>query len=238
MISFNVSPVSRLSAALVSLAFVSALAACSDDGSGGTGGAGGSPSSSSSSGSTSSSTTGTGGTGGSASNPYDTADKINTYLDGKTLTMSGADIPTDPNGYNENVNFGQASQCYASVVMTPTAAMWHVDSTLGTLNDAPNTGDKGTCDHGTPGQKLSFDSTAILIENVTADCFDFTATYVGFSQEGRGQIAADGKTLKLELFFGGQATGHRCGDGAVGAKTVKIKGADFTGNAVQVYKVQ
>ncbi|MFT3774123.1 MAG: hypothetical protein QM820_52830 [Minicystis sp.] len=240
MISLTNSPVSRLSAALVSLALVSVLAACGSDGGNGGGGAGGGTSSSSTTASSSSSgsTGGTGGTGGTASNPYDTADKINAYLEGKTLTMSGADIPTDPNGYNENINFGQATQCYNAVVMTPSTAMWHVASTLGTLNNAPNTGDKGTCDHNTPGQMLAFDSTAILIENVSTDCFDFTATFVGFSQEGRGQIAADGKTLKLELFFGGQATGHRCADGAVGAMTVQIKGAAFTGNAVQTYKVQ
>lgn len=233
MRSFHVSPAVRASAALISIALASLVTACGSD-SGGTGGTGGtdtSSSSSSSSGSSSSSS-------GSTANPYDTADKINTYLEGKTLTMEGADIPTDPNGYNENYNFGSATQCYNKVVMTPTAAMWHVESTLGTLNNAPNTGDMGTCDHSTAGQMVSFDSTAILIENVSADCFDFTATYVGFSQEGRGQIAADGASLKLELYFGGQATGHRCADGAVGAATVQIKGAAFAGNAVQTYQVK
>jgi hypothetical protein len=99
-------------------------------------------------------------------------------------------------------------------------------------------GDTGTCDHATPAGELTFDSTAILIENVTADCFDFTATYVGFAQEGRGKLTDNGATLSLEIFFKDQATGHRCGDGAVGEATVQLNGAPFVGDAVQVYTVQ
>lgn len=228
MRSLSLSPFARLAIAVASIGLASALAACGDDtggGAGGTGGTGGSASSSSSS-------------SGTASNPYDTADKINAYLDGKTLTMAGADIPSHPNGFDENVNFGQATQCYNKTVMTPAAQAWHVVSTLGTLNNAPNTGDTGTCDNATAGVEVAFDSTAILVENVSATCFDFTATYVGFGQEGRGSISADGKTVKLELFFSGQATGHRCADGAVGATGVMIKGAAFSGNAVQTYQVK
>jgi hypothetical protein len=217
MVSRNASLVVRVSAALALPAFALALAACSSgDGSSGTGGA---------------ATTQTG-------NPYDTADKINNYLNGKKLTMSGTDIPPDPNGYNENVNYGQATQCYSSVVMTPAAAGWHVASTLGTLDNAPNKGDMGMCDTSKPGQMVGFDATTILIANVGETCFDFTATFVGFSQEGRGSLSTDGRTLELELFFGGQAAGHRCADGAVGAKTVTLMGTAFSGNAVQTYQVQ
>jgi hypothetical protein len=216
MVSLNASLVARLSAALALPVLTLAFAACgSGDGSSGTGAG----------------TTTTG-------NAYDTADKINNYLDGKKLTMAGTDIPPDPNGYDENINFGQATQCYSSVVMSPASAAWHVASTLGTLDGAPNKGDTGMCDTSKPGQMVSFDANTILVANVSETCFDFTATFVGFSQEGRGSISADGKTLELELYFGGQAAGHRCADGAVGAKTVTIMGMPFSGNAVQTYQVQ
>ncbi len=234
--------------AFLSTALLASFAAGCDSDTVGTGGTGGTTATGGTGGTTASGGTGgatggtggaTGGTGGSTGGSLDfsTPEKINAYLNDKTLLMEGADIPTDPNGYNENYNFGQATQCYHSVTMTPTAAAWHVVSSLGTLNDAPNAGDMGTCDHATASAEVSFDSTAILIENVTADCFDFTATYVGFGQEGRGKIAADGASLDLELYFAGQAVGHRCADGAVGAMTVKLKGNDFTGDAVQSYKV-
>jgi hypothetical protein len=170
---------------------------------------------------------------------YNTVDKINTYLEGKTLTMSGANIPSHPNGYDEDVNYGSATQCYQSVVMQVAAGTYNVTSTLGTLRDASQTGSRGTCDHETKATELKFSTTAVLIENVAADgsCFDVTYTYTGFKQAGRGQISQDGQTVKLELFFEGQATGNRCANGAVGAATVTLNGAAFTGNAVQVYTV-
>jgi hypothetical protein len=88
-------------------------------------------------------------------------------------------------------------------------------------------------------QELTFDSTAVLFENFKNNgaCFDMTATYSAFQQEGRGSISADVKTLTLELFFKDQATGHRCADGDVGAPTIKLPGAMFTGNAKQVYTI-
>lgn len=166
---------------------------------------------------------------------------IATYLDGKSMLMTGADIPTHPNGFNENVNFGASTQCYKSVAMAIAAGTWSVSSQLGTLSGAPTVGSVGTCDNAVAaGNPLTFSSTAALIENVAGNgtCFDFTITYTGFSQEGRGAFADDGKTLRLELFFGGQATGHRCANGAVGqAGTVTLNGAAFTGNAVQTYRI-
>lgn len=211
-------PFVRRSVVLVAV-LSAALAGCGDDDGGG-GGAGG------------------GGTGGDAGQGFDTAQKINAYLEGKTVTMEGDAIPSHPNGYDENTNFGNATQCYQSVTMTPSNVAWHVVSSLGTLEGAPAAGDTGTCDHDTSSGELAFDSTAILIENVSADCFDFTATYVGFAQEGRGKISADGGSLSLEIFFKGQAAGHRCGDGAIGSATVQLNGAAFTGDAVQVYTIQ
>jgi hypothetical protein len=171
---------------------------------------------------------------------YNTPDKVNTYLEGKTLTMTGANIPSHPNGFDEHVNYGQATQCYNTVTMVVSGGNYAVTSKLGTLLGASTVGSRGTCDRGAQSGELSFTSTVILVENVKEDgsCFDFTATYNGFGQEGRGQISQDGKTLKLELFFANQATGHRCASGAVGARTVKLNGADFTSDAVQTYTIQ
>ena len=165
-----------------------------------------------------------------------TAASIHTYLDGKTWVMTGSNIPSHPNGFNEDTNFGASSQCYATVTMAFAAQNVMVTSVLGLISGAANVGETGTCTHA-GGGTLMFNSTNILIENVqgNAACFDFTATYTGFSQEGRGKISADGNTLTLELFFAGQATGHRCAAGAVGAQTVTLNANAFTGNAQQVY---
>lgn len=171
---------------------------------------------------------------------YSTASKIDAYLDGKMLTMSGAQIPTHPNGYDENVNFGQASQCYHSVEMAPSAGRVTVVSQLGTLMNADEVGDMGTCDRTRLSNELTFVSTAFIINNVrgNGECFDFTVTYPGFAQEGRGEIAEDGSQMTLELFFKDQALGHRCADGDVGDPTVTLSQNAFTGNALQVYSIQ
>ena len=165
---------------------------------------------------------------------------IATYLDGKSMLMTGADIPTHPNGYNENQNFGASTQCYKSVAMSIAAGTWNVSSQLGTLNGAPTVGSIGTCDNATAlGSPLTFSSTAVLIENVAPNgtCFDITVTYTGFSQAGRGAFSADRKTLLLELYFGAQATHNRCADGNPGAAGVLLNTVAFTGNAVQTYRI-
>ena len=188
------------------------------------------------------------GCGGSTTTPpgntdtgpkYNTADKISTYLEGKTLEMSGANIPDYPNGFNEDVNYGSATQCYTSVTMAVAGGNYNVTSNLGTLRDTSTKGVQ-ECDHATKSNQTSFTSTNVLIENVRADgtCFDVTFTYTGFKQVGRGQVSQDGKTLKLELFFENQATGSRCADGDVGAQTVTLNKVAFTHNAVQTYTIQ
>jgi len=163
---------------------------------------------------------------------YNTADKVKTHLEGKTMVMEGANIPTHPNGYDEDVNYGSATQCYNKVTMQVAGGNFAVTSTLATVQDSG-------CDHVAAGE-LSFTSTTVLVENVKEDgsCFDITVTYNGFGQEGRAQISQDGTTAKLELFFTGQATGHRCADGDVGAQTVTLGGNAFNGNAVQTYTLQ
>jgi hypothetical protein len=172
---------------------------------------------------------------------FDTESNIRTWLDSKKLLMEGANIPSFPNGLDEDINYGSASQCYTKVEMVVANNNFQVTSTLGTLKNAPNVGNKGECDHATPnGSPLSFTSTVSLIENVKADasCFDITITYTGFKQVGRGSLGADGKTLSLELFFEGAASGANCAAGAVGSGGITLKsGAAFTGNAVQVYTV-
>ncbi len=181
------------------------------------------------------------GSEGFGSSTATTAAGINAYLEGKTLLMEGNNIPTDPNGFSEDMNLGPNTQCYHSTQITIGGGTWNVNTELGTLNGAPTLYSTGTCDRTTvSGSPLSFTSTTVLIENVQGNgaCFDITVTYTGFSQEGRAAFSTDGKTLTMELFFGGQATGHRCADGAVGAATVTLNGHPFTGNAKQIYVVQ
>jgi hypothetical protein len=186
------------------------------------------------------------GCGGSDTTPqtpsvpkFDTADNIRNYLEGKTLLMEGDNIPAFPNGYDEDVNYGAATQCYQKVQITVSGGNFHVSSNLATLRDAPAVLNKGTCDHAAVSGAQNFDSTAVLIENVAADasCFDISVTYAGFKQVGRSKISADGKTVTMELYFEGKATGYTCKDGAVGSQTVTVSGAAFSGNAQQVYAV-
>ncbi|HZI14506.1 MAG TPA: hypothetical protein VE153_29330 [Myxococcus sp.] len=181
--------------------------------------------------------------------PVDNTPKLNTqqgildYLDGKSLTMTGANIPSHPNGLNEDTNYGQASQCYKSVTMTVSGGTFSVNSVPGTIEGAANVGQTGTCNHDLARSALNFNSTAVLMENIAADgsCFDVTFTYPGFKQVGRGGFSADAKTLRLELFFENAATGAKCANGAVGSNTVSLivqgQSVPFTGNAVQVYTV-
>jgi hypothetical protein len=166
---------------------------------------------------------------------------INAFLNGKTLLMEGENIPSHPNGFNEDQNFGAATQCYQSTEIE-VSTNWTVTSQLATLEDAPDPADIGTCNHELPlGTPLVFISTTVLIENVegNGDCFDVTVTYPGFTQEGRAAFNADATQLTMELFFSGQATGHRCADGDVGEPgTVTLNTFAFTGDAVQTYEIQ
>lgn len=175
--------------------------------------------------------------------------KVLGFLEGKTMVMEGDDIPAYPNGYSEKMNLGSATQCYHKTTIQTLDHNFTVTSQLGTLQNAPTLYAVGTCDRTTVSTTLSpFTSTAVLIDNVqnNADCFDITATYTGFSQEGRGKISADGKTVTMELYFTGKAANHRCASGAVGSGSLAVTAqADggvattpFTGNAQQVYRVQ
>ncbi|GHG89759.1 hypothetical protein [Comamonas sp. JC664] len=172
-----------------------------------------------------------------------TSQGIMTFLEGKTLTMRGDDIPSHPNGFSEDVNFGASSQCYQSVTMSVQGGNFRVDSVPGTIEGAPNAGQTGTCNPDLPQNALSFTSTVVSIENVSADgeCFDVAFTYPGFRQVGRGSFSADQRKLDLELFFEGGATGANCAAGGVGSASVQqvIQGnsVPFNGNAVQSYVI-
>jgi hypothetical protein len=187
---------------------------------------------------------GIGGMGGEG--PGETGDvtsvsKIEAFLEGKTLTMAGADLCSHPNGFDANANLGQATQCYNSVAISVLAGRWTTRSVLGALEGAADVGDVGTCNTTVEGAPLEFASTAVLINNVSGngECFDVTATYPGFGQEGRGRIAPDGQTVFFEFYFKDTAIGHRCADGPVGdISTVSVNDAPFGGDAVQVYRVQ
>lgn len=163
-----------------------------------------------------------------------TSAQILAFLEGKTLLMEGADIPTEPNGFNENFDFGAQSQCYNRSTIAVTGGQFNVTSQLGTITNM-------MCDRDTvAGQAGPFVSTNVTVSNVmdNANCFDIDVAYTGFGQEGRARISADGQTVDMELFFMGQATGHRCANGAVGSSGITLNGMPFTGNAVQVYRVQ
>jgi hypothetical protein len=171
---------------------------------------------------------------------YNTADKVRTYLEGKTMVMEGNNIPTDPNGINENVLADPITQCYNKVTMRMAAGQLTVSSVRAVVENPQGQFNIGDCNRDNVRDTVEFTSTNVNIENARPDgtCFDITATYVGFAQEGRAKIAQDGKTMELELYFQGFATGHRCADGDVGAKTVKQRGVAFAGNAVQTYVIQ
>lgn len=163
------------------------------------------------------------------------------HLDGKSMVMQGDGVPSHPNGYDQNINFGQATQCIHRVIMRVFGQDFTVETETGTLIGAPQTEDVGACDKSTPtGQSLSFNTTSALIENVGAGgrCFDITLTYSGFGQEGRGSFSPDGQMVKLELFFRDQAVGHRCAAGDVGSPSVVLNQTKFTGSATQLYRIR
>jgi hypothetical protein len=187
------------------------------------------------------------GTAGGQMTTLDTPAKITTYLEGKRLTMAGSDIPTHPNGFNEDVYFGASTQCYKSTVINVMAGNFNVAAELGTWRSldggTPMNGTPGECDHATVAGPFSAVSTAVLIQNVTgnATCFDIEVTYNSYSQEGRGSIDQTTGKVNLELYFKNAAIDNKCANGNPGATGVKqvVMGMQypFTGNAVQSYVV-
>ncbi len=198
-------------------------------------------------------TTTDGGTtdGGATEVKLDTPARIDAFLEGKTLTMSGANIPSHPNGFNENQNFAASSQCYKDTVIKVAGSNYTVTANLGTIRaldgGVPAAFEIGVCDHTTGGVFGPTTSTIVSYSNVkgNAECFDVDVTYNAYGQEGRATIV-DGGVVKMELFFKSSFVNNRCADGNVGSGVKKAnKLADggvgeptaFVGNAVQTYVI-
>lgn len=176
-----------------------------------------------------------------------TPTRILAFLEGKTLVMEGSNIPTHPNGFTENFDFGAATQCYNKTTITVAGGNFSVTSITGTLvGAAPNT----TCDRSMPGTTVGpFSTNTITINNVNsprADCFDVQLDFQGFSQVGRAKFAPDLSQVWMELYFAANSpSGHTCADGAVGPQTggvtqniPNIGVLPFTGDAVQKFVIE
>ena len=188
-----------------------------------------------------------GGTTDSGSgNALNSPTRILAFLEGKTLTMQGNNIPTHPNGFTENADFGAATQCYNRTTITVAGGNFTITSIAGTLvGAAPNV----TCDRTMAGATIGpFSSNTLTINNVNApraDCFDVQIDFTGFTQVGRAKFSPDQSQLWMELYFAANSpSGHTCADGAVGpqtgALTQTIQGnvLPFTGDAVQKYVIE
>lgn len=172
--------------------------------------------------------------------------RILAFLDGKTLVMEGDNIPTHPNGFTENFDFGAATQCYNKTTITVSGGNFSVTSITGTLvGAAPNT----TCNRSMPGTTVGpFSTNTITINNVNsprADCFDVQLDFTGFSQVGRAKFAPDLSQVWMELYFAANSpSGHTCADGAVGpqtggvTQTIQGNVLPFTGDAVQKFVIE
>ncbi|MBL8953571.1 MAG: hypothetical protein JNK82_22540 [Myxococcaceae bacterium] len=187
------------------------------------------------------------GTAGGMMATLDTSAKIMTYLEGKRLAMEGANIPSHPNGLNENAYFGATTQCYKSTVINVMAGNFNVAAELGTWRSldggTPMNGTVGQCDRATVSGPFSATSSAIMISNITgnAECFDIEVNYGNYSQEGRASIDQTTGQAKMELYFKNAAVDNKCANGNPGATGVKqvVAGMQyaFTGNAVQTYVI-
>jgi hypothetical protein len=167
------------------------------------------------------------------------------YLEGKTFVQTGADIPPYPNGLNENVNndgspAGGACDNAFTLQFASTSGSWTVNGELGTLVGAPNIGDVGVCDKNMISGPVGPFTSSFVVANIIGDasCFDIDMGSP-LTAVGRASISQDAKTLSWEIYevtLG--ASSARCADGPVGASGVTLMGSAFTGNAVQVWRLQ
>ena len=225
-------------------------AACGGNGGGPSSSGNGSSNASSSRGSTSGGST----SGAGSSRPGGTSsgtpvlgnlNSIYDYLVGKTFVETGADIPPFPYGWDQNANHdGSASggACFTKQTLqfTTMPGTWSLTQTFGTLTGAVVDGSAGTCDTSTPaGAPVGPTADVFTLQNLqgNATCFDIDVSAADLS--GRGAISSDGKTMSLELYHHTlYPSGHRCANGAVGAAGVELGGVGFSGNAVQVWRLQ
>lgn len=172
---------------------------------------------------------------------FTTSADILAFLEGVTLVEEGSNIPSHPQGYSEDVNYGSATQCYSRVTVEVRRGQVHQQLVLGRLDGAPSVGSTGTCNHAVAVQQLDVSSTALELRNIQGDaeCFDIDIVYSGYGLQGRGRIVPGAREVQLEIYFQDQATGMRCADGPVGApRTVQLNGMPFTGDAVQRFDVR
>lgn len=177
-----------------------------------------------------------------------TGRKILAFLGGKTLVLSGTDLPPFPFGIAESAALGANTQCYRAITTRVANGAFETTVEAGALVGASDGGSR--CDHTTTTATSKYTSTSVLVDNVAdnAGCFDLTVDYGAFGEEGRGRLAPDGTWIALELYFTGKAARHRCEDGAVGAGSVELlvgqpdagvgRVLHLSGNSVQVYRIQ
>lgn len=173
---------------------------------------------------------------------FGTGRKILAYLEGKTMVMTGPDIPSSPNGLSEAFDLGANTQCYRAITLRMTEGAFTSTVERGRLVP-PADGGAAFCDHTVTTGTAMYNSKAVLVDNVqdNGQCFDITIDYTTFGEEGRGTMSPDGGSVTLELYYRGKATQHRCEDGPVGAPTVHllVGGAPvpFSGDSLEVYRL-
>lgn len=176
---------------------------------------------------------------------FSTGRKILASLESRTLIMTGADIPTHPFGLDETTALNANTQCYRAITTRVMSGAFNTTVEAGLLTSL----DGGArCDHTTTTATTTFASTDVLLDNVQDNgrCFDITVNYGTFSEEGRGSMAPDGTAVTLELYFGGKALFHRCEDGPVGSRSVRLaigsagqgRVVPLAGDSLQVYRIQ
>lgn len=172
---------------------------------------------------------------------FSTGRKILTYLEGKTMVMTGPDIPSSPHGLSEAFDLGANTQCFRAITLRMTGGAFASRVELGRLAP-PADGGAAFCDHTLTTVTATYTSKAVLVDNVQDNgrCFDITIDYTTFGEEGRGKMSPDGGLVTLELYYRGKATQHRCEDGPVGAPNVHllVGGASvpFSGSSLEVYR--
>jgi len=172
---------------------------------------------------------------------FDSVSAITRYLNGKHWLMAGNDIPADPIGYSQDGRYTNLNLCFHEIqLQTDFPGNWTADYVYAVLTAASADGSAGSCENEVPnGSSLVGTSPAPVISNVQGNgtCFDLN---LGLSSgtQGRASLSPDGTVLSSEDYLNGQATGATCADGPVGSNTVTLNGKPFSGNAVQVYRLQ
>lgn len=174
----------------------------------------------------------------------DSRNRILTFINGRTLTMEGANIPSFPNGVSEDLATSTESRCYRNRTLNAVGSSFRFTSQLGLVRSfdgglAAN-GEFGICDHAGDGG-IDTTETKAMIDYYTVDCFNVYFTFGDRRLEGRGSARQNG--LNLEVFSAElQASNNSCVHGNPGSGGVSISPdgghwVPFTGSAVQRYDI-